>query len=229
MNSWNQEMPDYALKCWNMNNIPKHHWIEEAVSVKKWAFASDYIRMYALYNEGGIYLDTDVFVKRRFDRFLGHTFFTAIEYNKKRFKLYKSADLIKQDGTKKNKSDVINGLTIQAGIIGSIAGHELLADIMKDYDKSHFIDKNGNNNYKLAPDVMALNMENHGFKYHNEFQNLSNNIIIYPTDIFASGVQTAVKNCYAIHMYNSEWKDYSFIAKIIRKLKKIVKIWLLKK
>ena len=60
--SWEKYMPDYSIKCWNeksfdINSVP---WVKEAIQQKMWAFASDYIRLYALYTEGGIYLDTDV-------------------------------------------------------------------------------------------------------------------------------------------------------------------------
>ena len=40
--------------------------VKEACNLKKWAFACDYIRAYALYHEGGIYLDSDVRVIRPF-------------------------------------------------------------------------------------------------------------------------------------------------------------------
>jgi mannosyltransferase OCH1-like enzyme len=45
---------------------------------KKWAFSSDYTRLHALYEESGIYLDTDVYVRKRFDSFLNHDFFPQL-------------------------------------------------------------------------------------------------------------------------------------------------------
>ena len=70
-------MPDYELVLWDQNkfDITSVPFVEEACRVKKWAFACDYIRMYAIYKEGGIYMDTDVRVIKKFDRFLHHGFF----------------------------------------------------------------------------------------------------------------------------------------------------------
>ena len=64
--SWKERLPDYKIKLWDMNSFDVNSidFVREAVSVKKWAFAADYIRLYALYREGGIYLDSDVLVKK---------------------------------------------------------------------------------------------------------------------------------------------------------------------
>lgn len=45
-------------------------YVSEALSVKKWAFAADVIRFYAIYKEGGIYMDSDMLLKKRFDEFI---------------------------------------------------------------------------------------------------------------------------------------------------------------
>jgi hypothetical protein len=190
IDSWKKVMPDYEIKCWNMHNIPQHHWIEEAISVNKWALASDYIRLYALNNEGGVYLDTDVYVQKKFDTFLEYNFFTAIEYNEKKFIDTASNTLLKEDGSKISEDAIIQGLTIQAAIIGSAQNNDILLKAMQYYDTNHFIDKNGGKNYTyLAPDVLAMALESYGFKYRNTYQNLGNNAVIYPTDVFASGLK----------------------------------------
>ena len=79
INSWKEVMPDYEVIHWDRNkfNIESVPFVNEAYSAKKWAFASDYIRLYALYKEGGIYLDADVFVRKPFDRFLIYNFFVS--------------------------------------------------------------------------------------------------------------------------------------------------------
>jgi len=57
---------------WDFNRFDIHssQWVKEAFSKKKYAFAADYIRLYALYNYGGIYMDMDVEVLKSFDPFL---------------------------------------------------------------------------------------------------------------------------------------------------------------
>lgn len=64
MKSWKKHLKDYEIIEWNENNfdINSHPFVKAAYNAKKWAFVSDYIRAYVIYNEGGIYLDTDVIV-----------------------------------------------------------------------------------------------------------------------------------------------------------------------
>ena len=70
--SWQKFCPDYELRLWTpesfADNCPR--WIRQAIDAKKYAFAADYARAYALYHFGGIYLDTDVEVIRPFDHLL---------------------------------------------------------------------------------------------------------------------------------------------------------------
>lgn len=65
-------MPDYEIIEWNENNfdINSHPYTKDAYNSKKWAFVSDYVRLIALYKYGGIYLDTDMYILKRFDDFL---------------------------------------------------------------------------------------------------------------------------------------------------------------
>lgn len=74
IDSWKKYMPDYQLMIWNNETIKNIDitFVTEALSVKKWAFASDVIRLWAIYNYGGIYLDTDVKVCRSFDDLLSN-------------------------------------------------------------------------------------------------------------------------------------------------------------
>ena len=79
MDTWKKVMPDYEVKLWNTDNfdIDSVPYVRQAFEARKWAFAADYIRMYALYTEGGIYLDSDVKILKRFDDFLHYSFFSS--------------------------------------------------------------------------------------------------------------------------------------------------------
>ena len=61
MNSWKKKLPNYRIKRWTLDssNVNELDWTHEALQEKAWAFLTDYVRLYALYSEGGIYLDTD--------------------------------------------------------------------------------------------------------------------------------------------------------------------------
>lgn len=72
MDSWKIHLPDYEFVHWNFERFPKgtSKWVDDAYENKKYAFAADYIRLYALYHYGGFYLDMDVEVIKSFNPFL---------------------------------------------------------------------------------------------------------------------------------------------------------------
>lgn len=79
METWKQL--GYEIKEWNEDNfdINYNKFTRQSYSAKKFAFTSDVIRLYALYTEGGIYLDTDVSVHKPLDVFLNLPAFTGFE------------------------------------------------------------------------------------------------------------------------------------------------------
>ena len=81
LDSWQKYLLDYELKIWTKENSPldDNDYVKEAMSVGKYAFVSDYIRLYALYHEGGIYLDSDVEVLKDFRPLLNEPAFIGWE------------------------------------------------------------------------------------------------------------------------------------------------------
>lgn len=81
INTWKQNMPDWEYLEINESNFNIHFnkYVEDAYNNKKWAYVSDVARLWALYEYGGIYMDTDVFVYQPLDIFLKHSFFTGFE------------------------------------------------------------------------------------------------------------------------------------------------------
>ena len=79
--SWRKYMPDYEIVEWNEENFDINYngFTRESYNNKKYAFTSDVIRLYALYTEGGIYMDTDVEVYKPLDEFLDKEGFTGFE------------------------------------------------------------------------------------------------------------------------------------------------------
>ena len=128
--SWKRHCPGYEIVHWDMAKCQKIidsvPFVREAVSLSKWAFASDYIRLYAVYSEGGIYLDSDVYLYQSFDGFLNNGFFTNVEFTS-HYKKNKSWNFLNEDGTKKDPQQiVIPGVALQAAIFGGVAGHPFL-------------------------------------------------------------------------------------------------------
>lgn len=73
LDSWKLHLPDYKFILWNFNrfDISTSTWVRQAFESRKYAFAADYIRLYALFHYGGFYLDMDVEILKPLDSFLG--------------------------------------------------------------------------------------------------------------------------------------------------------------
>lgn len=64
-------MPDYQIKRWDEENTDlSTPFLQAAIKRKQWAFVSDYIRLRVIHEQGGVYLDSDIEVVRRFDSLL---------------------------------------------------------------------------------------------------------------------------------------------------------------
>jgi mannosyltransferase OCH1-like enzyme len=83
INSWKKQLNDYEIIEWNENsfNVKLNPYVQEAYEKGKYAFVSDYVRLYALKKYGGIYMDTDVEVLKNFEEFLGYSAVFGFESN----------------------------------------------------------------------------------------------------------------------------------------------------
>ncbi len=209
MDTWRRVLPDYELIMWDQNrfDITSVKFVEEACNVRKWAFAADYIRLHALYTEGGIYLDTDVYVLKPFDMFLDHSFFTSIEIDHEAIELYNTMELLYQDGTPRNREMFIRGIQIQAAIMGAVKGHPFIHDCMNYYHHHRFILPDGSFQTKyIAPHIYARKASFYGFVYKDKKQMLKEDMAIYPSETFAGHLHTSNHEAYAIHMCAGSWR-----------------------
>jgi len=191
--SWKQNLPDYEIKCWNESNysISKAPlFVQEAYNAKKWAFASDYIRLWALKEFGGIYLDTDVEVLKPLDVFLDDKLFIGTQ-----------SFLI--DKNKKEKELKVN---LSIGVIGAEKNHIYINDCLSYFNKIS-ISKGKNSidttvsNYKMANILM-----NYGYKNIDERQSLREGIEVYTTSVFGDRLSpTPKENCYTFHWGEMSW------------------------
>ncbi|GBR72481.1 mannosyltransferase OCH1 [Candidatus Termititenax aidoneus] len=219
LQTWRDKMPDYELVLWDKNkfDINSVTFVREACAVKKWAFAADYIRLYALYTEGGLYLDTDVIVKKSFTEFLKYDFFSAVDYVPGLAEKYKAEVFLKPDGTLKDAATLsVPGIGINAAILGGIAGHNYLKECLLWYETHHF-DVYYNTKY-LAPDIYAKIALKYGFRYKDELQYLDCNMVIFPSSVFATNRLLVGKNAYAIHYTLGSWVERNFWEKLLFKL-----------
>ena len=81
IDSWKKYCPDYEIKRWDESNFNLNccDYVKEAYRAKKWAFVSDYARFKVLYDEGGLYFDTDVELIKPIDDILARGPFMGVE------------------------------------------------------------------------------------------------------------------------------------------------------
>ena len=78
--TWRKYCPDYEIKEWNESNfnIDCCKFVRQAYNNRAWAFVSDYARVKIIYDNGGIYLDTDVELLKNLDFLLDNSFFACV-------------------------------------------------------------------------------------------------------------------------------------------------------
>lgn len=219
LSSWRNVLSDYEIIKWDAQSfdVDSVPFVKEACSVKKWAFAADYIRLHALYEEGGIYLDTDVYVRKRFDSLLHHDFFSAVEYHPSIVKSQKTRTLLNSDGSKKNRADAVPGIGVQAAVMGSVPGHSFVKKALEYYQGRSFISADGSlATGMLAPAVLALCAEDFGFRYINARQHVGANMLFLESESIAGTIDYATRDSIAVHCCEGSWRDKSLMRSIGR-------------
>ncbi|MFK2195170.1 glycosyltransferase family 32 protein [Bacteroides fragilis] len=186
--SWRVNLPDYELKEWNENSfdINSNFYVKEAYESRKFAFVTDYVRLYALYTEGGIYMDTDVEVLKNLDPFLDLPAFSGFEDN----------------------------VHIPTGIMAAEKGSVWAGWQLKYYDDRHFLLPDGTLDLTTNVEIIGRLMGEKGFILRNGLYNFQNIITIFPRDYFCPKSHTTGKieltqNTYTIHHFAGSWKSTS--------------------
>lgn len=193
LDSWKKYLPDYEIMLWDLNrfDLKQSPWVEQAFNAKKYAFAADYIRMYALYHYGGIYLDSDVEVLKSFDDFLDLPYFVGAE----------------------------NAGTIEAAIIGAEEKCDWIKVCLDYYQDRQFLKEDGQMDIRMLPEIMNETIQK--FKpIHNlpsgstigdlKKVNLQSAVYVLPPEyfspkIFDSRQVILTPSTYAIHHYQNSW------------------------
>lgn len=207
MDTWRKTHPDYEIVRWSTNNFDVNAipYVKEAFEAKKWAFAADYIRMYALYTEGGIYLDSDVILLKRFDDFLDNSFFSSMEYHPLQIEKCGTMQYIDSEGHR-TADKYIEGIQIQAAVMGAEKGCPFVKQVMDWYKDKHFVNEDGSiATNVLSPYIYARVAEEMGFLYKDIDQQLPGRVHIYPSETFAGNKYEVTPNSYAIHLCAHSW------------------------
>lgn len=207
IHTWKQMCPDYEIVEWNENNFDINicPYVQEAYQEKKWAFVSDYARLWIVYNEGGIYLDTDVELLKSLNGVLGYKTFFASE----------------------------DDHNINTGIgFGSVAQSHVIKALMDDYESIHFI-RDIDRSCDMLP-CTTRNTESFERKFgstQNYLNRLSENgIMIFSQEYFCpfnnvTGEMNITDKTIAIHWFSASWRS-KYInrrEKIMRPIKKLIK------
>ncbi|CDH04386.1 glycosyl transferase [Xenorhabdus bovienii] len=182
--TWKKFLPDYEIVEWGNQSLEGIHndYVDEAFKHKKWAFVSDYLRLFALYNEGGIYLDTDVEVTNNFDKFLNLDFFSCYENYKQQC------------------------YPITSAVMGANRQNKIILELLREYENIHFENKNGLNLETNIIKITRYFEDKFGFlPPYNGYQQseLTHNSCIFPFYYFCTPEYG--KTNYAIHHFNGSW------------------------
>lgn len=182
--SWKKFLPDYEIIEWNEDNfdVNMNRYVKEAYENKKFAFVTDFVRLYVLYNYGGIYMDTDVEVLKPLDIFLKHPAFSGFENNN----------------------------FIPTGIMASKKNNKWVKLLLDDYNDISFVKEDGT--FDLTTNVIRISnttQKNYALKLDNTYQDLGD-VVFYPHDYFCpkdwdTGDIYLTENTYTIHHFSGSW------------------------
>jgi hypothetical protein len=199
---WKSLLPDYQFMHWNEKNFDLSivRFTEQVASVKKWGFIVDYIRAWAVYNYGGIYLDTDVELLKHLDIFLDNVCFSGFE----------------------------NGKYINPGnIFAGEKGCRIAKEVMDFYASYKFINKNGKLNLTPSPKILTSLLLKYGLKQNGAYQTLGDGIFTaYPFEYFCpidftTGKSNITRNTHSIHHFAMSWfSDFDIF--LIARRRKII-------
>lgn len=191
LKSWKKHFPDYEIIEWNESNFDFNccQYVKEAYEAKKWAFVSDYARYKILYEQGGVYFDTDVEVISSFD------------------------DILEKGSFMGSESPMsFSYLSVNPGIGMAVEpGLPFYKEILDDYEKSSFYKEDGSLNLYTIVERTTDLLKTHGLEDKNEIQTVAD-ITVYPSEYFCpinmdTGKLQKTKNTRSIHRYAATWVD----------------------
>ena len=196
LESWRKYLPDYTFVEWNEDNFEIDRWpyAREAYDNKKYAFVSDVARLYALYTQGGVYLDTDVELLGSLDPFLQHEAFTGYE----------------------------RGVDITSGVMGAKKGSPWIKENLDWYEGKHFQAEDGTLDLTINVRRITDFLVARGFRRDNTYQEIEGFVTVYPGDYFSpldplTRKIRKTENTVAIHHYLASWEPVTPVL-LFRKL-----------
>lgn len=158
LKSWRKFCPDYEILEWNENNFDISAaplYVRQAYEAGRWAFVTDYVRLKALTEMGGIYMDTDVEVVKPLTPYLQHQGFAGFESPSR----------------------------IQTGLLACEKDFPLFREFLSYYDTASYYNPDGTENITTNVEVLTSLCEKYGLIPNNTFQTVQG-FAVYPTEYF---------------------------------------------
>jgi hypothetical protein len=202
ISSWIKFFPDYEICRWDESNFDVRccSYVSEAYDAKKWAFVSDYARFKILYENGGLYFDTDVEVIRPFDDVLEYGPFMGFEVDPK-------LDMPMNGAAE-------NGLAVNPGLgLAADAGNRLYREVLESYENDHFLNRDGTFNYQTVVERVTKMLLCKGLEQRAGVQHVAG-ITIWPSTYFnpinlETGKLSITNDTHSIHHYDASWQPES--------------------
>lgn len=183
--SWKKFCSDYEIIEWNENNYDISSaplYVRQAYDAKKWAFVTDYVRLQVVYENGGIYLDTDVEIIKPIDNFLCYDAYFGFQ----------------------NDNYIATGLGF-----GAVKNADILYNMMADYKDIPFIKADGSFDLTTCPKRNLHIFNEYGFNLNGEDQEI-NHIAVFSADYFCpmngwTGEVLLTNNSHTIHHFSASW------------------------
>lgn len=224
--SWKKYCPDYEIKRWDESNFDLKccDYVKEAYQAKKWAFVSDYVRFKVLYDEGGLYFDTDVELIKPIDDILARGPFMGVEVGQPfNERLQAKIDAVMPDideDTHMEGDDITSdcrtaapglGLAANPGLgLAAAPGLALYRKILDYYEKAHFIMPDGSLNQFTVVMYTTEYLKRYGLQQPVTSVQKVAGVYVYPADYFCpmdyeTGEIILTENTRSIHHYMASW------------------------
>ena len=184
--SWHDKMPDWDYKLWNEDNfnIDSVPYVKEAYAAGVYAFVSDYVRLWALCAEGGLYLDTDVKVFKPFDELLKYKAFAGFEGSKH--------------------------LPVGTCVMASEAHGEWVSEMLEAYRDRRFLMPDGSCDMTSNVQFITAIMASKDFRQDGTEQDYKD-LHVFPVDYFCpmqtTGEYICTENTFSEHLGIGSWTD----------------------
>lgn len=198
--SWKKYCPEYKIIEWNESNFDLNicQYVREAYNEKKWAFVSDYVRFWVLYNYGGIYVDTDVEFIKPIDTILENGAYMGCERV--------IPQMSELNGSSNFKFMINPGLGLAAP-----ANHFFVKEVLESFHSRSFYKESGEVDLTTIVDTTTFALKKYGYVDSNVIQNVAG-FTIYPQSYFCpqdyiTGDLIITDDTYSIHHYTASWKS----------------------